>query len=48
MKKGVTGRGYKCKMARVGNEKPFTVARKQDVWGKTTAEKRYEHELEQG
>lgn len=49
VKKGVAGREYRCQMACLENEKPFTVARKQDVWGKNCSRKdeRYEHELEQ-
>lgn len=34
VKTGVAGRGYREKMACLVNEKPFNVARKQDVWGK--------------
>lgn len=33
VKKGVTERGCRDKMVCLGNEKPFNVARKQDVWG---------------
>ena len=37
-KEGVAGRGYRDKMACLGNEKPFNVARKQHMWGKIVAE----------
>lgn len=39
MKKGVVGRGCRDKITCLENEKPFNVARKQDVCGETVAEK---------
>lgn len=39
MKKGIAVIGCRNKMVCLGSERPFNVARKQDVLGKTVAEK---------